>query len=66
MYLVTMVIQVFTHWSEWGECDQCDKEGRRLKIGTCMVQKIDMDKPIVPVDIPIMVLYPKGKIFLRK
>ncbi|XP_060600521.1 Ig-like V-type domain-containing protein FAM187A [Ruditapes philippinarum] len=58
--LIDHNLEVFTHWSDWGECDQCDKHGKRLKIGTCMVQKIDMDKPIVPVDIPIMSLYPRG------
>ncbi|XP_045212509.2 Ig-like V-type domain-containing protein FAM187A [Mercenaria mercenaria] len=58
--LIDHNLEVFTHWSEWGECDQCDKKGRRLKFGTCMVQKIDADKPIVPVDVPIMTLYPNG------
>ncbi|KAL4239995.1 hypothetical protein ACF0H5_000790 [Mactra antiquata] len=58
--LVDHNVKVFTHWSEWGECDQCDKNGRRLKFGTCMVEKIDRNKPIVPIDIPIMTLYPSG------
>ena len=52
--------QVYTHWSEWGECNQCDKSGRRLKFGTCMVQKIDKDAVITPTDVPIMNLYPSG------
>ncbi|KAK3612396.1 hypothetical protein CHS0354_031990 [Potamilus streckersoni] len=58
--LVEHNLQVFTHWSEWGSCDQCNKAGKRLRSGTCMVQKTDMDQPIKPVDLPIMAMYPDG------
>ncbi|KAH3861907.1 Ig-like V-type domain-containing protein FAM187A [Dreissena polymorpha] len=53
-------IKVYSHWSEWGECDQCGKDGRRVKFGTCMAQKIDKRDPILPVDVPIITQYPHG------
>ncbi|XP_052775889.1 Ig-like V-type domain-containing protein FAM187A [Mya arenaria] len=58
--LVDHNLEVYSHWSEWGECDTCDRPGRRNKFGTCMVNKIHKERPITPVDVPIIFQYPKG------
>lgn len=53
-------LRVFTFWSGWSMCNQCNKIGKRRKVGMCMIQKIYSNKPIEPIDIPIISLYPDG------
>lgn len=53
-------LKVFTLWSEWSDCNNCNKLGQRRRVGICMVSKLNQEKPVEPVDIPIIVLYPDG------
>lgn len=53
-------LRVFTYWSSWSMCNQCNKIGKRRKIGVCMIQKRYINKPIEPIDLPIIALYPDG------
>lgn len=53
-------LQLFTLWSGWSMCNQCNRIGKRRKVGICMVNKIYNNRPIKPLDIPIISLYPDG------
>ncbi|XP_063445227.1 Ig-like V-type domain-containing protein FAM187A [Mytilus trossulus] len=53
-------LKLFTLWSEWSDCNQCNRLGKRRKVGICMVNKIEIDEPIEPMDIPMIILYPDG------
>lgn len=53
-------LKTFTLWSTWSNCNQCGKIGQRRKVGLCMVKKINANKAVSPVDIPIIKLYLNG------
>ncbi|XP_069125696.1 Ig-like V-type domain-containing protein FAM187A [Argopecten irradians] len=53
-------LKLFTLWSDWTDCNRCGKMGQRRKVGLCMVDKINSTKPVEPVDLPILELYPRG------